>query len=422
MIFRRKRYLDRIKKFLDNTDKILFLVWARQVWKTTILKSLVKFGIIKENEVLFINWDQLDNVFNNGNDFLDYLEVKYNFSESIKYLIIDEFHFIKNIWIILKNLIDNIRLWRYKFKIVCSWSWSWNIFKWNTDSLIWRYDLIKVYPFSFGEFVEYKWINFNSIWEKNINLVFKDLEKLFKEYLFFWWYPEVVLAKSLEEKRYILANLLETYLYKDVSLLLKEWDFINFKKFLKLIASKLWSVYSISNLAAELGISRYIFEKYLFIVENTFLVYRLSWLKTGEFSWEVVNKEKVYFNDIWFLRYILWGIDFIWEFKGKVIENFVFNHLILNLKIYQKIYYRRRRTGAEIDFVIYDNFEGYYLPIEVKSWKKDNISKALLNFLVKVKNVKEWIIFYWNSPFKQRKENNKLIKFYPYFLTEKIDF
>jgi len=45
---------------------------------------------------------------------------------------------------------------------------------------------------------------------------------------------------------------LENYLYRDVSLLLKEGDFINFKKFLKAIASKLGSVYSISNLAAQI--------------------------------------------------------------------------------------------------------------------------------------------------------------------------
>ena len=420
MIFKRKKYIEKISRFLSDTDKILFVVWARQVWKTTLLKSLLHFWIIPEDKVLFVNWDQLDEEFLTGDKFLEYLRLRFNFSEKIKYLIIDEFHFIKNIWIILKNLIDNIRFWKYKFKIICSWSWSWNVFRGNTDSLVWRYDLIKIYPFSFGEFLEYKWINFEKLNLQNVDVIFDDLKVLFEEYLLFWWYPEVVLTGSVEEKKYILSTLLENYLYRDVSLLLKEGDFINFKKFLKAIASKLGSVYSISNLAAQIWISRYIFKKYLFVVENTFLVYRVEWLQTWKFQWEITSKEKVYFNDIWFLRYILGAQDFVWDFKWKVVENFVYNHLILNLPGYKQIYYRRRRTWAEIDFVVYDRFEGTYLPIEVKSGKKDNIPKAMLNFLQKLGKSKRWIVFYWDKHYTKRQFEDIEIEFIPYFLAEKI--
>ncbi len=420
MIFERKQYLDKIKHFLSDTNKILFLIWARQVGKTTLLKSLIEFWIIPANQVIFLSWDQFEEKFNTGEDFLSYLKIKFNFSEKTKYLIIDEFHFIENIGKILKNLIDEIRWWKYDFKIICSGSGSWNIFKGNTDSLIWRYDLVRIYPFSFWEFVTYKWFDYSKIDFENVLIVYKDLKKLFEEYLLFGWYPAVVVASSIEEKKYVLSNLLETYLYKDVWLLLKSGDFINFKKFLKLIASKLWSVYSVSNLASELWISRYVFEKYLFIVENTFLVYRLQPIRTGRVEWEISGKEKIYFNDIGFLRYILGLNEFVWELKGKVVENFVYNHLLLNLKNYQEIYYRRRRTGAEIDFVLYDNFEWKYVPVEVKAGKKDNIPKSLLSFLQKI-DCKKWVVFYDSAKILIRNENERIVEFYPYFLTEKIN-
>jgi len=64
-----------------------------------------------------------------GDKFLEYLRLRFNFSEKIKYLIIDEAQYIPNIGLILKILIDDIRLKKFNFKVIVSGSGSLNIFR-----------------------------------------------------------------------------------------------------------------------------------------------------------------------------------------------------------------------------------------------------------------------------------------------------
>ena len=52
-IFKRERYLNQILENISNKEEILFLVWPRQAWKTTLLKSLTYFGYFKGDEIIF---------------------------------------------------------------------------------------------------------------------------------------------------------------------------------------------------------------------------------------------------------------------------------------------------------------------------------------------------------------------------------
>ena len=105
-MFFRKRYIEKIKKYLPNKESILFLVGARQVGKTTLLKMLIDKKIIPKEQALWIDGDQLN--ISSYDELLVYLKAKTDLKK-LKYLIIDEVHFIKNIGLILKNLIDDIK-------------------------------------------------------------------------------------------------------------------------------------------------------------------------------------------------------------------------------------------------------------------------------------------------------------------------
>ena len=86
-----------------------------------------------------------------GDDLLAYIKT-YIALDTLQYLIIDEAQYISNIGMILKTLIDDIRVGKRKIKLIVSGSGSLNVFKGMTDTLIGRKKIIHVFPFDFQEF------------------------------------------------------------------------------------------------------------------------------------------------------------------------------------------------------------------------------------------------------------------------------
>ena len=413
-MIKREKYLNKITEKLNNNNKILFLIWARQVWKTTLLQGLVKYKIINWKNTFFLYWDEISSLWIQDYQwFIEYIQIQKSL-KTIKYLILDEAQYIKNIWLILKILIDKIRIWDFNFKIIVSWSWSLNIFSGITDSLIGRKNIIHVMPFSFEEFLLTKEINFTKTQTKWIT---EKYLSYFQEYILFGWYPDVIMAKDKETKFNIFKSIFDDYIFKDVSLLLENKDIIKFKQFLKLIASKIWNYISISTLVEELWVSRYILEKYMFVVENTFLLQKINPRIGWKFQNEIKKKHKIYFNDIGMLRYLLWMSERVWDFKWKIIENFVCNQILLSKQNYQELFFWWTFDGWEVDFVLEDQVKFKITPIEVKSWNKTNIPKSFSNFYEKYENkITKWIITTENTSIERWN-----IKIIPYiYISESI--
>ncbi len=416
-IFKREKYLNIIKKQLDNKDTILFLVGARQVGKTTILQSLVYFDIIPQEKTLFVNWEEILSLgIKSYSEFVEYL-FSLKKSSAIKFLIIDEVQQVENIWLILKILIDKVRIWEFDFKIIVSWSWSLQVFRWMTDSLVWRKYILKVYPFSWEEFLQYKG-------EKDIFWISKRRYNKYKwyllEYLRFWWYPKVVTSLSMEEKMSVLRQIYNDYLLKDIVYFLRQWEILKFKEFLKYFAVKLGSLVNISNIQQDLKLKRKEVEKFLFLVENTFLIWKLNGFVWWRASREIKKFFKVYFNDVWIINCILDFPD-IDVVKWKLVENFVFNQLrvLLNSDIFS-LYFYRTWWGTEVDFIIKDHLNGLLYPVEVKTGNKDNFWKGFLSFFRNYFDmIKSWYIT-TESVIKERQIDGKKVVFLPYALVHNI--
>ncbi len=416
-IFNRKYYLEKIRANLSDKKKILFITWARQVGKTTLLESLFEFGYINATQTIQIQWDNIIDAFYSGADFLSWIQLTNNLQEK-KYLIIDEAQAITNIWKILKNLIDLVRTWALDLKIIVSGSWTLSVFRWMTDSLIWRKTEIVVNSFSFEEFCAIKWLNVQSITGYN-DAIDQTISPYFEEYIRFWWYPEVVLEPDYEKKAVILSNLINDYIQKDISILLREQEIINIKKSLKLLSKKVCNTTSLSEISQEVGISRYVAEKYLSVLENTFLLSNVEPFVWWNISKEVKTKQKIYFNDIWVMRFFLDIKDLDKQNRGALIENFVFNELKYQKTQLEKIKFWQRLNTSEVDFILHNDFDNTILPIEVKSGGKWNISKSYSNFLEYYKdNIRLWVVT--TQSYKATRDVNwKTILFTPYVLVGK---
>jgi len=120
-----------------------------------------------------------------------------------------------------------------------------------------------------------------------------QLNSLLKEQMVFGGYPEAIVTAQKEE---YLLNLVSDYLLKDVfqSTLIKSPEKV--KKLLMLIAYQIGSEVSLTELANNLQISRITVEKYLDLLERSFVIFRLPAFSSN-LRKEIVKRSKIFFWD-----------------------------------------------------------------------------------------------------------------------------
>ncbi|MDZ7586537.1 MAG: DUF4143 domain-containing protein, partial [Patescibacteria group bacterium] len=153
-----------------------------------------------------------------------------------------------------------------------------------------------------------------------------------------------------------LINLGADYLLKDIfqSGINKNPDFV--KRLLLLLAHQVGSIVSVNELAMTLQTSRQTIEKYLDLLEQTFVIFRLNAFSSNPRK-EITKSKKVYFWDTGVRNALIKEFN-LSDFRsdiGQLWENWVIsefakqNLLTGNLA---DLYFWRNRNGAEVDLVI----------------------------------------------------------------------
>lgn len=390
----KRDYVKIIEKWLWK-EKILILKWARQVWKTTILKEIKSKLDLDWEKCVFLYADDIsnENIFSSLDDFIYFLELKHNFkSEKYIYIFIDEFQYIKNAWLFLKNVFDR---YSKKLQIIVSWSYSLEITK-STEFLTWRNIEFYIDRVSFKEFFHYKTnlnidlsiSNFVEL-EKFYNFMKNDLNRYFIEYLSFWWYPEIVKTSNESDKIEILSSIYKNYVEKDIIHFLKIENIQAFNNLIKILSSQVWNLVNQSELSNTLWISRNTTIKYLDILRWTFIFNYISPYYTN-IRKELNKMPKVFWEDLWIINYLLWknfslknDID-LWA----IVENFVYKKL-KSINKYNNLYFYQTISKREIDFVLED-FEKNIYVYEVKYRNKVKIPSIFNSFWESYVKVLKW--------------------------------
>ena len=401
-----------IEKWIGK-EKIIILKWARQVGKTTIMKKIQNDLDKQWKKTFFIYADDLSNqnIFNTPDDLLYFLEFKFNIG-SLKekfYLFIDEFQYINNAWLFLKNIFDKHK---ENIQIIVSGSSSLEITK-NTEFLTGRNIEFYIDRINYKEFIEYKiWkeISFNL---ENINEIrrfyniFKnDLDRYFLEYLSFGGYPELVDTKTETEKLDILSSIYKNYIEKDIISFLKIENITAFNNLIKILSWQIWNLLNKNELSNTIWLSRVTLDKYLDILKWTFIFDYLP-PYFSNIRKELTKMPKVFWNDLGIINYVLWKtlslkneID-LWS----IVENFVYRELKNKNKL-SKLYFYQTVSKSEIDFILED-FEKNLSIIEVKYRKKvqkpaifnkfqNNYQDLLKNKIIITKDIlkfEDWIYY-----------------------------
>ncbi len=384
-----RQMIKEINKWM-SARKYIILKGARQVGKTTILQMLEKNAL---NPKAFLICDNIDfgSRINTPSDLIFYIKEFHGFDEEKKFfLFLDEFQYIKNAGLFLKNIYDKYP----NIKIIASGSSSLEITK-NSEFLTGRSIDFHVSPLSFQEVLSYflqKEIEKKCLSDFEEIVRFykfykKELDKVFLEYLSYGGLPQIVIEREKEKKKTLLYEYTKKYIEKDIVNFLEIENISGFNNLLKLSADNIGSLLNIHSVSNMLNMANKTVNKYFDILEGTFVCRRVKPFYKNLRS-EISKSPKIFFNDLGIRNSLLKINDFLTEKidLGAETENFIFNELS-NRFAEDQIHFYRTIGGSEIDFLIERNIREYFL-IEVKY--RANIKKniAFKNFSEKYKDIK----------------------------------
>lgn len=332
---------------IKSSNKVIILYGPRQSGKTT----LSKLAAVELNyKSLYINADQ--------SKFIDILSSRdsnkiKNLITGYQLLIIDEGQRIPEIGINLKIIHDEIP----DIKLLVTGSSSFLLSNKVNESLAGRKIIYTLLPISISELRAH-------LTPFEIN---EQLDKL----LIYGIYPEVLKTIKTDSKRNYLEDITDSLIYKDI-LDLEDIKFPQkIRELLKLLAFQIGSQVSINELSQSLRINNETVERYLFLLEQSFIIFKLSAFSRIPRK-EISKSRKYYFYDLGIRNTLIENFN---DFNtrndlGAIWENFIISERrkkLISENQYTNSYFWRTYAGTELDYIEERNQELF--AYEIKNTK-----------------------------------------------------
>jgi len=325
------RYFENQAKELVQPGKVLVIYGPRRVGKTELIKKMISG---RPGKTYFGTGDDMDLQSLFATKSLAKLSVALG---SYDIVFIDEAQYISEVGAGLKLLTDNFP----EMAIVVSGSSSFQLSGKLGEPLTGRQRIRVFYPISALE----------------INDQFGGMELIHKrdELLIFGSFPETLRSESIEDKKEYLLTLRDSYLLKDIL----QFEDIRYAQkindLLKLLAFQIGHEVSLNELSNNLGLARQTIERYLDLLEKTFVIKRVSGFSRNLRS-EISKSSRYYFWDNGIRNALINNFNPLESRNdiGMLWENFLFIERIKKQeysRIYSNNYFWRTYTRQEIDFV-----------------------------------------------------------------------
>ncbi|MCX6243390.1 MAG: ATP-binding protein [Bacteroidetes bacterium] len=332
---------------LKQHKKIVLLYGPRQSGKTTLSKQIIREMELK---TLMINADQ--------SKYIDVLSSRdlgklRSLVAGYELLFIDEGQRIPEIGINLKIMHDELP----ELKTLVTGSSSFMLSGRVSESLAGRKRIFTLLPLSMQELAR-----FNNPFALNDQL---------EERLIFGSYPEVVTTVNNAEKEYYLRDISSSLIFKDILELEMIKYPLKIRDLLKLLAYQMGSQVSLHELGVKLGLNRETVERYLFLLEQSFVIFKLPAFSHNPRK-EISKSQKYYFYDTGIRNILIDNMKYLNDRNdsGALWENFIIaerqKYLLFNQKNVNRFFWRTY-SGTEIDYV--EEYKGEYFAYEIKSGK-----------------------------------------------------
>jgi len=403
--------LNDLKSHLAKMEFSL-IIGPRQSGKTTLMLLLKEYLLEKGKKVVFLNMDvESDRIHFLSQDKL-INKIRLELGSGKGFVFIDEIQRKENAGLFLKGIYD-IGL---PYKFIVSGSGSLELKEKIHESLVGRKRIFELTTVNFTEFVNYRT---EYGYENNLydffRVEYKKANELLNEYLRFGGYPRVVTAESIEEKKKEIDEIYQSYIEKDISFLLNIQKTEKVSDLVKHLASQTGKLVNYSEISNTLGLSTETVKKYLWYLEKTFIIRRVTPFYKN-IRKEITKSPVYYFHDLGFKNYLLGlfaGFDEI-TYGGFLFQNLIYNVLKgIYAESSSSINFWRTLDKAEVDFIISSGIE--FIPLEVKYriLKSRKIGRSLRSFIEKYNPKKAFIV---NLSYKDSVKINKTeVIFLPYY-------
>jgi uncharacterized protein len=322
-----------LSRFMHK-NRAIIIYGARRTGKTTILNVLAE----SLNNIHYINCDLIDG--QESFNFRNIDEIKLSFGR-YSYLLIDEAQRVRDIGIKLKSIIDTLP----GLQVIVTGSSSLELSNTMIEPLTGRKFEFILTPLSLKELYKYE----------GIDAVVSGLEQR----LIYGNYPEVFLEKTMPEE--IIKEISGSYLSRDMLMYqeIKRPDLL--RKLLILLALQIGNEVSTSELANNVGLDRKTVEKYLWLLEQSYIIYRLGSFRRNLHN-ELKRANKYYFWDTGIRNSLINNFNRLElrEDAGALWENYLITErrkMMLNKRASFEHYFWRTTTQQEIDLIEVENAE-----------------------------------------------------------------
>jgi predicted AAA+ superfamily ATPase len=309
----------------------LVIYGPRRVGKTTLLNRFLNQTSLR------YKLDSGDNlrtqILFESRDF----DSLFAFVEGYDLLAIDEAQRIPRIGDALKILRDH----RPELTIIVTGSSSFDLSQAVGEPLTGRKHQITLYPLAQMELLS----------QKNKY----ELREGLKDFLVYGSYPDVVTAKTLQMKKEVLDEIVDSYLLKDVFALERLRGTRVILDLLKLVSFQVGQEVSLNELAMQVKLDVKTVGRYLDILEKAFVIKSVGGFSRNLRS-EVTKKQKIYFLDNGVRNAVISQYQSLADRSdvGALWENFVFAERLKKksyLALHGPTYFWRTYSQQEIDFI-----------------------------------------------------------------------
>ena len=323
-------------------QKAIILLGARQVGKTTLLKTIMQE---QKEKTLYLNCDEPQTVSALTNRNLKELQMLIG---TCKLVVIDEAQKVDNIGLTLKLIVDNMP----DVQVVATGSSAFELRNRLNEPLTGRKYEYQMFPISTAEIHQTEG--------------YLEVQKQLESRLIFGSYPDIL--NHRDEPKELLRMLTDSYLYKDILATdnLRKPDMLD--KLLRALAFQVGSEVSYNELAQTIGSDSKTVEKYIELLEKCFVVFRLSGLSRN-LRGELKKAKKVFFYDNGVRNAVIQqfaaadmrnDMGALWE-NFFISERMKYNHYRHHLC---NVYFWRTKGQQEIDYI--EEADGVFNVFEMK--------------------------------------------------------
>lgn len=361
------RYLSKaIRETLP--EKMAFVAGPRQVGKSTFVKSLFK-------KAQYFNWDDIE----------DQIQIK----EGIGYheyreILFDEIHKYSRWRQLIKGIFDKKK---EHTSILVTGSAKLDYFSKGGDSLLGRYRLHRLHPFSLGE------LNYDN---KSVSILLK-----------FGGFPEPLFKQNEKEHRLWQRQRGRLLLREDIRDLERVRDISRLDLLLDALPNRVGSPLSLENLRKDLDCSHDAVRTWLDIFERLYISYRIAPFGSPRIK-SVKKEQKIYF----------WDWSQVPE-KGARFENLVasqllkYCHYIEDTEGYDmELRYLRDINKREVDFVVLKDKKPLFA-VEAKVSSK-NQNEAIPYFTLRTDIPKFYTVHLDEKDFGNEEKGGRTLPFWKF--------